>query len=83
MLKLYDKNFTCLDDNGNTINVNGIPRKVTMTEISSLQRKMSVCKGCKIFAVYVMDDNDKDNQINIEDTPILKYFKDIFFGRSS
>ena len=30
MLNCYDKTFTCMDDNGNTIKVKGIPRKVTI-----------------------------------------------------
>ena len=29
ILNFYDTNFTCLDDNGNTIKVKAIPRKVT------------------------------------------------------
>ena len=78
MPNYYDKTFTCMDDNGNTIKVKGIPRKVTIREISSLQMKRSVRKGCTVFVVYVMDDKDNDNQLKIEDILILKYFKDIF-----
>ena len=40
--------------------------------------KSFVRKGCKVFAVYIMDDKEKDNQLNIKDIPILKYFKYIF-----
>ena len=40
--------------------------------------KSSVCKGCKVFAIYLMDDNEKYNQLKIEDITILKYFKNIF-----
>ena len=36
MLNYYHKTFTCLDDNGNTINVKGIAKKVTIREISTL-----------------------------------------------
>ena len=32
MPNYYDKTFTCMDDNGNTINVKGIPRKVTIRD---------------------------------------------------
>ena len=39
--------------------------------------KISICKGCKVFVVYVMDDKDNDNKLKIEDIPILKDFKDI------
>ena len=40
--------------------------------------KRYVRKGCKVFFVYVMDDIDNDNKLNIEDMHILKDFKDIF-----
>ena len=40
--------------------------------------KRFVHNGCKVFAVYIMDNKEKDNQLNIEDIPILKDFKDIF-----
>ena len=33
--------------------------------------------GCKVFADYLMEDQEKYNQLKIEDISILKYFKDI------
>ena len=70
MLNWYDTNFTCLYNKGNTIIVKGIPRKVTIWEIYSLQMKMYVRKGCKFFAIYVMEDKYNYNQLKIEDIPI-------------
>ena len=49
MLNCYDKTFACIDDTGNTTKVKGIPRKVTIRQISALQMKRYVCKGCKLF----------------------------------
>ena len=43
-LNYFDKTFKCIDNNGNSIKVKGIPRKVTIREISSLQMKRSVRK---------------------------------------
>ena len=40
--------------------------------------KRYIRKGCKVFAVYVMDNKDKYNKLRIQDIPILKDFKDIF-----
>ena len=56
LLNYFDKTFTCIDDNGNNIKVKGIPRKVTIKEISSLQMKISVRKICRVFAFYIMND---------------------------
>ena len=38
------------------ISVKGIPRKTTIRQISSLQLKRLVRKGCKAYAVTVTDD---------------------------
>jgi hypothetical protein len=42
-----------LDEEGNLIIVIGIPRVVTIREISALQLKRSFRKGCEIFAVHM------------------------------
>ena len=78
MLNCFHKTFTCIDDTGNNIKVKGIPRKVMIKYISSLQMKRSIQNGCKVFVVYVMDDKDNDNKLKIEYIPILKDFKYIF-----
>ena len=78
MLNCFHKTFTCIDDTKNTIKVKGIPIKVTIRDISSLQMEISVRKGCKVFVFYVVDDKDNENKLTIEDIPILKDFKDSF-----
>ena len=40
--------------------------------------KIYVCKGCTVFAVHIIDDREKSNQVKLDDIPILKYFKDVF-----
>ena len=47
MLNYFGKTFTYTDDNGNTVKVKGIPRKLTIREISTLKMKRSVRKGLK------------------------------------
>ena len=36
VLKCFDKNFTFINNNGETVNVRGIPRKTTIRQISAL-----------------------------------------------
>ena len=50
ILNCFEKTFACLDEKGETIIVKGIPRKVSVRQISSLQMKKSVRKGCIVFA---------------------------------
>ena len=49
MLNYFEKTFTCTNDIGNMIKVKGVPRKVMIRDIFSLQMKIYVCKGCKVF----------------------------------
>ena len=78
LLNCFDKTFTCIDKNGNNIKVKGIPKKVTITEISALQMKRSIRKGRKVITVYIMNDKENDMKPKLEDIPVLKKFEDIF-----
>ena len=49
VLNCFEKTFTCLDDKGQRFTVKGIPRKVSVRQISALQMEKAVCKGCKVF----------------------------------
>jgi hypothetical protein len=46
VLDNYNKEFTFLDEQGNLRTIKGIPRDVTIREISALQLKKSYRKGC-------------------------------------
>ena len=56
MLNCFDKIFTCLKNEGEIVTVKGIPRKIAMRQISSLQLKRYVWKGCKDFVVAITDE---------------------------
>jgi hypothetical protein len=53
VIDCYNKEFTCLDEEGNLRTVQGIPREITIREISVLQLKKSYRKGCQIFAAHM------------------------------
>jgi hypothetical protein len=59
VLDYYKKSFTCLDEEGNLMTIQGIPRAVTSREISSLQPKKSCRKGCQFF-VMQMEETPRD-----------------------
>jgi hypothetical protein len=77
VLDCYNKTFTCLDEEGNLRNVQGIPRVVTIREVSALQLKKSFRKGCQLFVTH-MEEALKDKVPNIEDYATLKEFEDVF-----
>lgn len=78
LLDCYNKTFSCIDDEGNKISVRGIARKVMIREISALQMKRSVCKGCKVYVVHLLDPRDKIEKTDIENTHVLNEYKDVF-----
>jgi hypothetical protein len=77
ILDFHNKAFTCLDEEGNRKTVQGIPRAVTVWEISAMQLKKCYRKGCQIFAAH-MEEASKDKVPNLEDHAVLEYFEDVF-----
>ena len=55
VLNFFDKTFNCVNNYGEIVNVRGIPRKTAIRQISALQLKRSVWKGCKAFAITVIN----------------------------
>jgi hypothetical protein len=77
ILDYYNNKFTWLDEEGNLRTIQGIPRVVTVEEISELQLKKSYRKGCQIFVAH-MEDTTKDKLSNIEYYSVLEEFEDVF-----
>jgi hypothetical protein len=66
-----------LDEEGSLRKVQGVPKAVTIREISALQLKKCYKKGCKIFAAH-MEETPKDKVPKLDDHAILEYFEDVF-----
>ena len=79
-MNCFDKIFTCVNNGRETIIVTRIPRKTTIRQISSLQLKRDVRKGCKAFVVNVTDEEHINNEykLKLEDIPILRGYSDVF-----
>ena len=56
VLNCFDKTFTCINSDGKLINVKGNPRKTSVRQISTLQLKRDVRKGCKYFSITVINE---------------------------
>jgi hypothetical protein len=77
LLDYCNKEFTCLDEEGNRKTIQRIPRAVVVREISAMQLKKFYRKGCQLFAAHV-GETPKDKVSSIEDHEVLKEFKDVF-----
>jgi hypothetical protein len=73
ILDYHNKAFTYLDELGTLKKMQGIPRAVTIREISALQLKKCYKKGCQIFATH-MEETPKDKVPNLEYCVVLEYF---------
>ena len=73
VLNCFQKTFTCLNNKGERITVKGIPRKVSVRQISALQMKKVVRKGCKVFSLHIINTKhmDKEYKLKFNDIPIL------------
>ena len=85
VLNCFEKTFTCLDGKVEIVIVKAIPRKVFVRQISALQMKKSMRKGCRVFVVHVMNDEhmNKEDKFRFNDILILKEFLDFIPRRDS
>ena len=77
MLDCLYKSILCIDRKGNHTNIQGINKKVSIRQISSLQVKKCIRKGYKLFVVSIKD-VEAEREQHIEDFSVLVYFKDVF-----
>jgi hypothetical protein len=77
LLDCHNKAFTCLYEEGKLRKVQGIPRAVTIREISALQLKKCYRKGCQIIAAHLAE-TPRDKVPNLEDYAVLEYSEDVF-----
>jgi hypothetical protein len=77
LLDCRNKRFTCLNEEGNQVTIQGIPSAMVAREISAMQLKKCYRKGCQLFAARV-EEVFQDVVSNLEDHRVLKEFKDVF-----
>jgi hypothetical protein len=76
-LDYHKKAFTCIYEEGKLRKVQGIPRAVTIREISALQLKKCYRKGGQIIGAHLAE-TPRDKVPNLEDYAVLEYFEDVF-----
>jgi len=77
IIDYYNKEFAFLDEQGNLRKVQGIPRSMTVGEISALQLNKKYRKGCQIIVAH-MEEAPVNKIPSVEDCTILKEFEDVF-----
>ena len=49
-LDCYNKTFECMNEEGNLVVVKGIPKVISVWQISTMQLKKFCRKGCQLYA---------------------------------
>jgi hypothetical protein len=77
ILDCHNKTFTCLDGNGKQSTVKGIPRPISIRDISALQLKICFRKGCQLYAAHV-EEIDNTKGPSLKDFLVPDEFEDVF-----
>ena len=70
------KTFECIDE-GNLRVVRGIPKVISVRQISAMQLKKFCRKGCRLYAADVLEAK-KNETPRLEDFHVLQEFRDVF-----
>jgi hypothetical protein len=78
ILNCYTKILSYKDDSGTTRTTQGIPKPVSVRQISAMQLKKCVRKGCQVYAIQVTSLAEKKDKPKLEDFVVLRDFRDMF-----
>ena len=76
-LDCYNKTFECMDEEGNPRVVRGIPKAISVRQVSTMQLKKLCRKGCRLYAARVLGATENETP-KLEDYHILQDFRDVF-----
>ena len=76
-LDCYNKTFECMDEEGNPVVVRGIPKVISVRNISAMQLKKFCRKGCQLYATHI-EEATKNETPRLEDFHVLQEFRDVF-----
>ena len=52
----YNKTFECMDEEGNPVVVKGIPKVISVRQISAMQLKKFYRNGFQLFATHILEE---------------------------
>ena len=73
----YNKNFECMDEEGNLVVVKGIPKVISVRQVSEMQLKKFCRKGYQLYVAQMLEEIG-DETPRLEDYQVLQEFKDVF-----
>ena len=76
-LDCYNKTFECMDEEGNLVVVKGIPKVISVWQVSAMQLKNLCRNGFQLYAAQVLEET-RDETPRLEDYQVLQEFRDVF-----
>ena len=77
---LLQKTFECIDGEGNLRIVRGIPKVISIRQISAMQLKKFCRKGCRLYATHVLEAMENETP-RLEGFHVLWEFRDVFLDQ--
>ena len=59
VVNCLEKTMTCVNEEGILQLIKGIPKPISIRQVSALQLKISARKGCQLFVVQIEENNQK------------------------
>jgi hypothetical protein len=78
VLDCYTKTLNYKDDCDTTRTTQGIPKPVSVRQVSAMQLKKCMRKGCQVYAIQVTNLLEKEDKPKLEDFVVLREFRDMF-----
>ena len=66
-----------MDEEGNPRVVRGIPKVISVRQISTMQLKKLCMKGCQLYVAHILEAT-RDETPMLEDFHVLQEFRDVF-----
>jgi hypothetical protein len=78
ILDCYAKTLKYKDENDTTRTVQAIQKPVSVRQVSAMQFKKCMRKGCQVYSIQVTNLLEKEDKPNLEDFVVLWDFRDVF-----
>ena len=76
-LDCYNKTFECTDEEGNPVVVKGIPKVISVRQVSAMQLNKLCRKVFQLYAAHILEPMG-DETSRLDDYQVLQEFKDVF-----
>jgi len=77
VLDCYTKILSYKDNFGTVRIAHGVPKPISVRQISAMQLKKCIRKGCQVYAIQVTTLLEKEDKPNLEDFVVLREFRDM------